>query len=564
MRLFFRSDFRSLHLLNATQFLGALNDNIFKLLVIYLVINLQGSQHANLVLAIAGGVFVIPFLLFSSGAGVLADRISKRSILVYMKVAEVVIMCLSIGAIYWQSPIACYSLLFLMATQSAIFGPSKYGIIPELVDSRNVSNANGLLTSFTYLAIILGTFLASFLTDVTDKNFTLATFFCVVIAILGLVTSIGIAKTPPKGTKKKINPFFLYELYQSYKISYQYEHLLTAIFGSAFFLFIGGFTQLNMIPFGIQSLGLSEVGGGYLFLATAIGIAIGSVFAGKVSKDKVEIGLSCISAFCLSFLFILLYFFAAHLYVIIVLLILIGFAGGVLLVPFDAFIQVESPDNQRGRIIAASNFSSFVGILLASIFIYLIGAKLALTAAAGFLVMGILTFCFSIFITGRFAPLFFPFFVQRFLLRRYALQILSPPPEKPSVLVYQNGSWVDVLMLFSIIKKLRIITLGTIKNFPFFNGLFNNIIKIRPTPNREETLTKVLKKAEELHEKERTICIFLDSDYTCEEIKKNYQVIFKKPPVNLHFVKAKRTSIQKVFFSTSFRKKQISISFEDK
>ena len=86
MRWLFRPDYRSFYLLNATQFLGALNDNVFKLLVIYLLINVKGPAAANSILSLAGAVFVIPFLLFSSGAGVLADRISKRTIIVFPKI----------------------------------------------------------------------------------------------------------------------------------------------------------------------------------------------------------------------------------------------------------------------------------------------------------------------------------------------------------------------------------------------------------------------------------------------------------------------------------------------
>src|SRR3989338_5816031 len=152
MRWLFRNDFRSFYLLNATQFLGALNDNIFKLLVIYLLIHLQGPAAANTILSLAGAIFVIPFLLFSSGAWVLADRISKRTIVVYTKVLEVAIMLFGLFAFSIEWEFGAYGALFLMATQSALFGPSKYGIIPELVESKMVSKANGSLTSFTYLA----------------------------------------------------------------------------------------------------------------------------------------------------------------------------------------------------------------------------------------------------------------------------------------------------------------------------------------------------------------------------------------------------------------------------
>ena len=210
MRWFFRSDFRSFYLLNATQFLGALNDNIFKLLVIYFLIHIQGAEAAPIILSLAGAIFVIPFLLFSSGAGVLADRISKRTIIVAAKILELIIMLFAVSTIFSKWGFGCYIALFLMATQSALFGPSKYGIIPELVESKKVSKANGSMTSFTYLAIILGTFLASFITDITNKNFLLVSGVCVFISILVLVSSLGIAKTVSQGSSENLNSFFFY------------------------------------------------------------------------------------------------------------------------------------------------------------------------------------------------------------------------------------------------------------------------------------------------------------------------------------------------------------------
>ncbi|MBM3184475.1 MAG: MFS transporter, partial [Chlamydiae bacterium] len=208
MRWFLHNDFRSFYFLNATQFLGALNDNVFKLLVIFFLINVKGQAEAPTILSLAGAIFVIPFLLFSSGSGVLADKWSKRTIIVATKILEVVVMLFGVLSIALKSEFGAYTTLFFMGTQSAIFGPSKYGIIPELVESKKVSKANGSITSFTYLAIILGTFLASFLTDITHKNFVFTSFFCVLIAVIGLFASLGIAKTEPQRSPKKINPFF--------------------------------------------------------------------------------------------------------------------------------------------------------------------------------------------------------------------------------------------------------------------------------------------------------------------------------------------------------------------
>jgi acyl-[acyl-carrier-protein]-phospholipid O-acyltransferase/long-chain-fatty-acid--[acyl-carrier-protein] ligase len=412
MRWLFQKDTRSFYLLNATQFLGALNDNVFKLLVIYLLIHVKGPGAANTILSLAGAIFVIPFLIFSSSAGVLADRFSKRTIIVYTKFLELAVMLFGLLAVSLKSEFGAYAALFLMATQSSLFGPSKYGIIPELVDAKGVSKANGSLTSFTYLAIILGTFLASFIADITDKNFVVEAWFCVVVAVIGVLTSLGIRKTRAQNSTKKITPFFLYEIYQTLKMSWNVPHLLVAIFGSSFFLFVGAFTQLNIIPFAMQSLGLSEVGGGYLFLSTAVGIAAGAVIAGQLSKDKVEPGLSCICGLFIGIFFIALHLCSFSLVLTNVFLGLLGLVGGAFLIPFDSFIQVNSPQEKRGQVIAATNFFSFTGVLLAAFCLYFISEEMGFSASSGFVLMGVMTLVVDVVLIGRLSSFFFPFFVE--------------------------------------------------------------------------------------------------------------------------------------------------------
>ncbi|HSX26596.1 MAG TPA: MFS transporter [Chlamydiales bacterium] len=561
MRWLFRTDLRSFYLLNATQFLGALNDNVFKLLVIYLLINMKGPAAASSILALAGAIFVIPFLLFSSGAGVLADRISKRTIIVFTKVLELVIMLFGLIAVFFESEIGAYTALFFMATQSALFGPSKYGIIPELVDPKMVSKANGSMTSFTYLAIILGTFLASFITDITNKDFVLEATFCVLIAVIGLLTSLGIRRTAPQNSPKKINPFFLYEIYQTLKMSWNIPHLLPAIYGSSFFLFIGAFTQLNIIPFAMQSLGLSEVGGGYLFLATAVGIAIGAVLAGQLSKDKVEPGISCISGFFIVFFFLMLYFFSSSLILTIIALTLLGIFGGAYLIPFDSFLQVNSPDEKRGQVIAAANFFSFIGVLLAAVCLYIISEELGLNAASGFALMGILTFISNIVITGRLSALFLPFFVKKVLKRFRRLHLASPIPDPSHVIILQSNSWWDAILLFSCVPKLKILLPDPyFQHFPWFNGLVASIRIVPPEPDHKATLEMLFGQAKRIQDQNCTACLFFHQREDSAEIIEAYRKVFGRLRYQIVFAHGIKERIPKKFFFRYYQK-QITMTF---
>jgi acyl-[acyl-carrier-protein]-phospholipid O-acyltransferase / long-chain-fatty-acid--[acyl-carrier-protein] ligase len=555
MRWLFKSDYRSFYLLNATQFLGALNDNIFKLLVIYLFIYVKGAAYAPTILSLAGAIFVIPFLLFSSGAGVLADKISKRTIIVITKILEVVIMLFAVLAVYLQSEFSAFTCLFCMAGQSALFGPSKYGIIPELVEEKKVSKANGSMTSFTYLAIILGTFLASFITDITDKNFVFESMFCVLIAILGLGTSLGIKKTAPRRSPKKINPFFLYEIYQTLKTSWKVPHLLTAVFSSAFFLFIGAYTQLNIIPFAMQSLGLSEVGGGYLFLATAVGIAIGAVLAGQLSKDKVEPGISCISGFFIALFFFTLSFFPSSLTCSIISLALLGIVGGGFLIPFDSFIQVNAPDEKRGQVIAAANFFSFVGVLLAAFCLYFISEKLGFTAASGFALMGILALLANIVITGRLSSLFLPFFVQKILKRFRKLEMTSPIPSQTDLVILQSNSWLDAILLFAYLPRLKVILPDHyLRHFPWFNGLVDSIRIIPPGTEFAQT-------AKKFREQNNTVCLFFHKKTDSAQDVLGYKKVFGHYHYKIIFARMRKEKIPKRFLFFRFYLKNIKMTF---
>lgn len=451
----FFNRFSSFTYLNVTQFLGALNDNIYKLLIVYFFIQLEGINYSHQILATTGAIFVIPFLLFSAGSGILADRFSKRDIIVLTKILELVIMGLGVWALAFESKWGSYGILFLLATQSAIFGPSKYGIVPELVSPDKISKANGLMTSFTFFAIILGTFLASFLIQVTDRNFIISGIFCTFISLVGLVTSFRIEPTPPSGSSQKLRLFFLREIYNTLKVARKEVSLLPAILGAAYFLFLGAFTQLNMIPFAVQSLHLSDIEGGYLFFLTALGIGSGALLAGKISGRIVELGLVPLGGIGVSICFFLLDIFSNHLLMVIPLVTLLGLFGGIFEIPLDSYIQVVSPKQYRGQMVAASNFLSFVGVLCASGLIYLNSEVFGLAADRGFTLMGILT----VLVTIAFSFQFFDY------LTRFIATILSKIhfktffrgleniPECPAIYVCTHTAWNDTLLLLGAQRR---------------------------------------------------------------------------------------------------------------
>jgi len=563
MKFLAKTNFRSLYFLNFTQFLGALNDNIFKLLIAYLLISVKGESQASSILSIAGVVFVVPFLLFSNAAGVLADKISKRNITIGTKIAEVVIMTIGVISISLKWEFGSYFLLFLMAGQSAVFGPSKFGIIPELVQEKYVSKANGLLASFTYLAIIFGTFLASFITDITNQNFVFVASVCLLVSAIGLITSFGIIKTPAKRSKKKINPLFLYEIFKTLKKASRKRHLFSSILGSAYFLFLGGYVQLNIIPFAIQSLGMSASGGGYLFLTTAVGISIGAVLAGKLSKEKIEPGLSCIAGFCISIMLLLLFVFSKFLIAVIAILIILGIFGGLMLIPFDSFIQVASPDKERGQVIAASNFLSFTGVLISAFTLNFFGEKLQLQAATGFALVSLVTFLFMLFLTGRLSSLFFPYFIEKIYARIRPMYLKTPKPEGDSVVIIPNNSWKTVLMLFSFFSKMKVFIPGKpFTRFPYLSSFFSSFLMVKTKSTKHATITKMFLKAKKYHERGYLICLMLDESYPIDIVVHEYNNTLKRHRSKLFFVETKKEEISVSSIQKLLHLKRIDITFK--
>jgi acyl-[acyl-carrier-protein]-phospholipid O-acyltransferase/long-chain-fatty-acid--[acyl-carrier-protein] ligase len=472
--------------LNVTQFLGALNDNLFKLLIVYFCIDLMGVEHSTRILAIAGAFFVVPFLLFSSASGMLADRFSKRNIIVICKVMELVIMALGVLALTWQSPWGAYIILFLMATQSALFGPSKYGIIHELVETEKLSKANGILSSMTYLAIIVGTFLASFLTHITGRNFILGGIICTMISLVGVVVSLLIDKTPPSGSNKKIHPWFLLEVYRTTRLIAEKPILLIAMIGSAYFLFAGAFIQLNIIPYAMEILHMTDVQGGYLFLLTAVGIGIGSMLAGKISGRSIELGLVPIGGIGMAVGGILMDSLSDHPWAIITLIPLLGMAGGLYLVPLDSYIQFASPSRHRGQIVATTNFFGFLGVLLASGALYFISDVLGKPADKGFTIFGILTGFMVICAIWAVYHHFTRYLGMLLAKLHYQMTITGEeevPADKPSIFLCQHTAWNDTLLLLGSQRTpVRFFTEKVLDHSPLVKW-FYSLLKIVSIPS---------------------------------------------------------------------------------
>src|SRR4051812_3902717 len=180
-----------------TQLLGAFNDNFYKMVVSLVALNVAITGTASFYVDLIAFLFILPSALFSGYAGHLADVYSKRSILITVKVFEIVIMAMAFACFLWGRVEPMFAVVFLMGMHSAFFSPAKYGILPEMLPEQELSRGNGLLEMSTFMAIILGTSLGGAVYAVWNEQLAWVSLIMIGIAVLGTVTSLKIRKVPP-------------------------------------------------------------------------------------------------------------------------------------------------------------------------------------------------------------------------------------------------------------------------------------------------------------------------------------------------------------------------------
>ena len=274
--------------LNITQFLGAFNDNLFKQLVLLLCLDNVQSGRRDLQ-GLAMFLFAWPFIAFSGYAGFLSDRFSKRTIIVTCKVAEMGIVLLGFVGFATESLSLLLAVLCLMGVHSAFFGPSKYGILPELVRSTDLPRANGFILMATFLAIIFGLSAAGAVKQIFSGSLWLASLPCLLVSAIGLGTSLIIRSTPVAEPNLKFHWSCLGIAAETRQTLVTNRKMLGALLMSSIFWFVGGTVYPPSInSFGKEQLQLSDLATGIMAASTGLGIAVGCVLAGLLSKDRVR------------------------------------------------------------------------------------------------------------------------------------------------------------------------------------------------------------------------------------------------------------------------------------
>jgi MFS family permease len=362
-----------------TQFLGAFNDNLFKQLILLLAtptaVELaagKGTDSQSLAMV----VFSVPFLLFSGIAGYLSDRISKRWVVVGAKCAEVLIMLLGFCGFWWYDLIGFHGMmvvLFLMGTHSAFFGPAKFGILPEMIRPADLPRANGIFLMLTFLAIIFGMAAAGYLLTYSGGRVWIGSLVCIGIAMAGVLTSLFVRHVPAAQPSLQMHPSSWGVPTEIIALLRRDRQLSWAIVVVSMFWMVAGIVASTVNALGKTQLGLLDKQTSLLTTSISVGIAVGCVLGGYLSRDRVNSRVVTVGAIGLIATLIAMALPGGenrHLlgyYGSFPVLILMGMFTGMFVVPVQVIIQSRPPRAEKGRMIATMNQCTWVGIILGSL-----------------------------------------------------------------------------------------------------------------------------------------------------------------------------------------------------
>src|SRR5215471_1207713 len=438
-----------------TQFLGAFNDNFYKIIVTLVALDIPaegGIQYIPLI----GGLFILPFLLFSGYAGYLADIYSKRTILIAIKVFEIFAMGLGFFAFFVDRMEPMLTVVFLMGLHSTFFSPAKYGILPEMLPEKDLSRGNGLLEMSTFMAIILGTAFGGTIYETWKDRLGWIGVLLIAIAVLGTLTSLGITRVPPSGASKRflLNP--VAEIWDGTKRLYRDRPLWLTVMGISYFWFLGAFLQMVLPLFGKEILQLGE---------TRIGL-------------------------------------------------LWTFAAVVFAVPLNALLQQRSGREDKGQLIATNNVFNTIGVLLASAMLWGLATLLHLPADHIILILGLLTFVLTLY-----ALYLLPDFFVRFILwvlthTLYRIRIVGQeniPLQGPALLISNHISFVDALLIGACLPRfIRFMLHREYYDIRWLNWLFRLMKSIPVSASNRRDIVHALRSARQELEQGQVVCIFAE------------------------------------------------------
>jgi len=521
-----------------TQLSGAFNDNLFKngltIFIAYQAANVSQASSNNLV-NIAAGLFILPFFLFSAIAGQLADKYDKAWLMRRIKLLEIAIMLLAGIAFFLQSIPMLIGILFLMGTQSAMFGPVKYSILPQALKQEELIGGNALVEAGTFLAILIGLIVSVFIINIEPYGLMWLALAVISVAIIGYLFSRKIPAAPSLAADLEIDFNLIRQTGKLIKLAYKNPTVFYSVLGISWFWFIG-ITYVTQLPNYVRY----DIGGDekvYILLLAmfSIGIGFGSFLCERMSGRMVEIGLVPIGALGLTIFGVDIYFArpeaTAELitisqfigspssFRIMIDIMLLGTSGGIYIVPLYALVQTRSEAAERSRIIAANNILNALFMVMAALY-----GLFALSAGAGipdlFLMVAIMNAAIALFIFKL-----VPEFVMRLLVwllihtvyRVKKIDLEKIPDNSAAVLVCNHVSFVDALILIGSIRRpIRFVMYYKIFQLPVLSFIFKtaNAIPIAGAKEKPKLMQQAFDEIHQALQNDELVCIFPEGKIT--------------------------------------------------
>ena len=544
-----------------TQCLGALNDNVYKnvllLMVTYSLID-SLPVSVSLFVNLAAGLFILPFFLFSAHAGAVADSMDKAKLIRRLKLIEVLIMACAATAIMTENALLMLVLLFLTGTQSAYFGPVKYALLPQALKASELVKGNAWVEMGTFLSILVGTLTAGLLLAMPNGTL-IASCLVLFLSIMGFISSVNIPALPSHSNQKvKFEP--ISGLKKTLNVAQKQRGIWMSILAISWFWFLGA-TYLTQFPnFAREHLFADSTVVSLLLALFSIGIAMGSWLCQKLSFDHVELGILPfgilgLTLFGLDLLWAVpsynlspAQYYSVESFIseskhirVMMDLFFVGVSGGVFIVPLYSFIQSRSNQGECARSIAANNIMNalfMVGSALVSIFVL---SVLSLSVVELFAIMAVGNFLVAIYVYRQ-----VPEFTQRFIsyllshcMYRVSVEGRQHIPETGAALIVTNHvSYVDALILMGTsTRPVRFVMDKSISEMPVLKYVFRHagVIPICSPRKCTETYKQAFEKIEQALHNEEVVCIFpegrLTSDGELGEFRPGVEKILKRSPV---------------------------------
>jgi acyl-[acyl-carrier-protein]-phospholipid O-acyltransferase/long-chain-fatty-acid--[acyl-carrier-protein] ligase len=507
------------------QFCGAFNDNAWKLMVALLGIRqlaatmppgpeFETASQTQTTLAFV--VFTLPLALVSVVAGVLADRVSKRTVIIMMKSVEVLFMTAATVAL-WINPAGGILPLIVLAgmgVHSALFSPAKYGILAELLPHEQLAAGNGRLEMWTFLAILTGTAAPGILLSITGSSLWLAPLTLVILSLVGFTAAWMIPQVPPARTEGGL----LDTLQGAWSALAADRLLRLAVIGAVFFWTIASLFAQNILVYAKAVLNVSDWQSGLPLMLLSIGIGIGARLVGRLSQSRVEYGLIPLGAIGVAAMLLSVGLGAPQLTGTLILMVVLGVASALIFVPLNALIQWRAPAERRGSVIAFENICVFTGILLGSL-------SAGALANAGLSTTGIFTATAGVTLAGTaWALRLLPDALLRVLLvvatnSIYRLRIVGEehvPKSGGALLVPNHVSFIDgFLLTASLDRPVRFVVDAQYADHPLLKP-FMKMLGVIPISSHEglRVILRALRDAGTAIEKGELVCIFPEGQIT--------------------------------------------------